>query len=124
MTDDASETVATANVNIQPASQPPGQCPQGQVGTPPDCHAPPPGSHCVVPRLHGKTPVAAKHALRVAGCAIGTVHKPRHKPKRRRGFRLLKVVTGQSLAPGAQKPAGTKVNLTLGYKRVKLTRRH
>jgi hypothetical protein len=55
----------------------------------------------------------------VAGCAIGRVHKPRHRPKHRRGFRLLTIVTGQSPAPGAQKPAGAKVDVTLGYKRVK-----
>jgi hypothetical protein len=51
------------------------------------------------------------------------VRKPRHKLRHRRGYRLVKVVRSQSPAPGAQEPAGTKVNVTLRFKRVRIRHR-
>jgi hypothetical protein len=77
---------------------------------------------CVAPKLSGKSLGAATQALAGASCKAGTVRRPRHAPKRRppkhKKWRL--VVISQSAAPGATAgPAGTVVNLMLGYKALK-----
>jgi hypothetical protein len=122
MSDQASSTATTVSITVAPASGPPLTCPDGEVGTPPNCthQQPPPPAKCVVPGLRGKALAAARRALTAAHCAAGKVIKPRHKRKRKHGVKLVTVVTGQTPKPGAQESAGTKVNLTLGYTRVKV----
>lgn len=125
MTDDASQALISVSFDIASAGGGnPGQCPAGQTGTPPNCTSgqQPPGMHCVVPRLHGKTLAAGRRALKRAHCAAGRVRKPKHHAKPPAGFKLVKVISKQSLPPGVLESPGTKVNLTLGYKRVRLSR--
>lgn len=72
--------------------------------TPP---APPPnsGPACVVPKVIGKKPAAAKSALRTAHCKLGTV-RGRKDPK-------VKVVA-QSPKAGTSRPDGATVSIKLG----------
>jgi beta-lactam-binding protein with PASTA domain len=62
----------------------------------------------VVPKLKGKTLVAAKKLLTKANCRLGKVTKKKG-PKSRKG----KVVS-QKPAPGAKKPLGTKIAVVIG----------
>lgn len=73
---------------------------------------PAPPEQCVVPKLKGKTPAAAKRALKKAHCALGKVRRPRHASKRKK-----LVVTSQSRRPGTRLRAGTKVSVKLGPRR-------
>ena len=68
---------------------------------------------CVVPRLAGKTVAQAKSALKVAGCAVGRVTRP----KARKGKKLGPLVV-KSSKPSAGKTleVGGEVNLKLGPK--------
>jgi hypothetical protein len=65
-------------------------------------------SHCVVPRLKGRSLSAARRRLRSAGCSVGEV-------ARRKGptARTAKVLT-QTPKPGAIRARGFAVGLTLG----------
>ena len=85
---------------------------------------PPPPPKCVVPKLAGKRLKAAKKKIRAAGCRVGKVTKPKprkrgKKAKRRGPF----VVKSSGPAAGRTVKAGTKVNLRLGPKPQKRTRR-
>jgi hypothetical protein len=62
---------------------------------------------CVVPRLKGDSPVAARRALRRAHCGLGKVRRPH-------GHHGRIVVVGQSAPVGTKLAAGTRVALTLG----------
>lgn len=64
---------------------------------------------CVVPKLKGKAPAAAKKALSAAGCGLGKVT---HRAGPKTGKKMPRVV-GQSPAPGKTLPAGTKIALTV-----------
>ena len=68
---------------------------------------------CLVPALKGKTLVAAKKALRAAGCALGKVAR-RPAAKGRNGKKKVKPrVVAQSRAPGKTLPFGTRIGLTV-----------
>lgn len=73
---------------------------------------PDPAPVCIVPRLAGKTLAGAKAALAAAACKLGTVRKP----KPRGGKRLPPLVVKSSTPTAGARPAGGKVNLTLGPK--------
>ena len=73
---------------------------------------PAPAARCVVPRLKGKSLKAAASLLSAAGCALGKVTRPKPRKHRRAAKNL--VVVAQSVAPGTQLRAGSKVALTLG----------
>jgi hypothetical protein len=65
-------------------------------------------SACVVPRLLGRKLGAARQALRANGCRLGAV-------KHRRGpAGMRRRVTKQSVRPGATRPAGQAVAVTIG----------
>jgi hypothetical protein len=65
---------------------------------------------CLVPALKGKTLVAAKKALRTAGCAPGKVaRRPGAKGRRK----AKPKVVAQSRAPGKTLPFGAKIGLTV-----------
>jgi hypothetical protein len=68
---------------------------------------PPPPVECVVPRLRGKTLLAARHALRLRHCALGKVRRARSRTISR-GRVLF-----QTPRPGAHRPRGSKVNVTI-----------
>ncbi len=76
-----------------------------QVGDPP-----PP---CTVPALSGITVAAATKRLKSAGCALGTVKKPR-----KTGRKTL-VVKSQSKSSGTRLEAGAKINVVLKIKPAK-----
>jgi hypothetical protein len=63
---------------------------------------------CVVPRLRGKRPVAARRALRAARCRGGEV------VRRPAGAAMRNRVIGQSRRTGKVLPRGTVVHLTAG----------
>jgi hypothetical protein len=68
---------------------------------------------CLVPALKGKTLVAAKKALRAAGCALGKVAR-RRSAKGGSGKKKAKPkVVAQSRAPGKTLPFGAKIGLTV-----------
>ena len=91
--------VRTLNVVAPPPL--PAPAPEPQPSSPRSA-----GPSCVVPRLTGRTLSAARRALRRAHCALGTVAKPS-------GHRGRLLVARQSIRPGRQAPAGTKVSLGL-----------
>jgi PASTA domain len=63
---------------------------------------------CVVPKLRGRRPVAAKKAVKNAGCAAGKV-------RRKRAVKAMRgKVIRQSPAAGKVVAPGTKVSLTVG----------
>jgi subtilisin family serine protease len=67
---------------------------------------PPPTVRCVVPRVTGKTLVAARSALTRSHCALGRVTRRRSRVRRGR-------VVAQSVRPGTRRPRGSRVGLTL-----------
>jgi PKD domain-containing protein len=67
-------------------------------------------SHCVVPKLKGKTLSQAKSLLKTFRCSLGKVTKP--KPRKHHKLGKL-IVQRSSPGAGAVKPIGTKVGLTL-----------
>jgi hypothetical protein len=70
--------------------------------------AAPAEAHCVVPKLVGKTPAAAKARLRAADCKVGLV-------SRKGGVKAAKAkVLVASPKAGATLPAGTAISLKLG----------
>ncbi|MDQ2631257.1 MAG: hypothetical protein M3Y75_09865 [Actinomycetota bacterium] len=74
---------------------------------------PPPPPVCVVPKLAGKTPKAAKKKIRAANCVVGKVSKPK-RPKGHKGRWILVVKSSNPRA--GSKPANGKVHLRLGPK--------
>jgi hypothetical protein len=78
------------------------------ASTPGPSPQPPAAASCKVPKLAGKKLGAAKKAIAAARCKLGTVTK-----KKGVTAKSGKVVQ-QSPKVGASKPAGSKVNLTLG----------
>jgi hypothetical protein len=68
---------------------------------------------CHVPKLKGLSLAKAQHALTKAGCKLGRVKRPKQAKKSHKHQGAL-VVTRQSVTVGASKPAGTRVDLTLG----------
>jgi subtilisin family serine protease len=80
------------------------------IVTMPPGEATPPKT-CTVPKLAGKTLGQAKSALAAAGCALGSVTKP--KPKK--GQKPPKLVV-KSSSPGAGSSTTAAVNLKLGPK--------
>ena len=62
---------------------------------------------CVVPKLRGKTLLAARRAVKRRHCALGRVRRA-YSSVIRRGR-----VLSQRPAPGAHRPRGAKVNLTI-----------
>ncbi len=106
----------TVTITAPPSSPPPGTPPSTGGG-----HNPPPTPRCTVPRLVGKTLSQATKALRTAHCRVGTVHKPRHKPRqspgKHRHWTLL--VVAASARSARTVAAGSKVSLTLGYRAVR-----
>jgi subtilisin family serine protease len=67
---------------------------------------------CTVPKLAGKTLAQAKAALRAAACELGAVRRPRSHP----GQRSPALVVRASAPAAGARPAGGKVDLTLGPK--------
>jgi hypothetical protein len=62
---------------------------------------------CIVPRLRGRTLLAARRAVKRRHCVLGRVRRA-YSPVIRRGR-----VLSQRPAPGVRRPHGTKVNLTI-----------
>jgi subtilisin family serine protease len=73
---------------------------------------PAPAPACVVPKLSGKTLAQAKAALKAAACKLGAVRMPRPA----KGKPLPPLVVKSSTPAAGARPAGGKVNLTLGPK--------
>ena len=67
-------------------------------------HGAPPGGGCRVPKLVGKTLTAAKQALRKTHCKLGKVVQVPSRAKK-------DMVLAQHPLPGANLPAGSKVDL-------------
>jgi hypothetical protein len=65
---------------------------------------------CVVPRLRGDSPVAARRALQRGHCNLGRVTAPR-------SHRGALIVAGQSVRAGRTLAGGTKVAIVLAGKR-------
>lgn len=65
-------------------------------------------THCIVPKLKGKTLKAAKKALRGAHCSLGKVTK-RHSSRKNRGH-----ILGTNPGAGAKLASGAAVKLTVG----------
>jgi PKD repeat protein len=65
-------------------------------------------SACVVPRLFGRKLGVARRILSASGCRLGAVRHRRTRAGRRR--RVIK----QSITPGAIRPAGQAVTVTIG----------
>ena len=65
-----------------------------------------PAPACIVPKLKGKTLVAAKGALSKAHCRVGKVTRKYSKVRKGR-------VISQRPTTGQQRPAGAKVNLAI-----------
>lgn len=80
-----------------------------------------PSATCTVPKLRGDSLRGARKALAKAGCAVGKVTKPKHKPKRAAGKhkKWALVVGGESPRSGKTVARGTKVNLTLVWKAIR-----
>jgi PKD repeat protein len=91
------------------------------VTSPPPPPPPPPPSKCHVPNVKGKTLAKARGALKAKGCAVGKLIKPKHKPKGSAGKhkKWALVVKSESPRIGSTKPKGTKVKLTLIWKKVR-----
>ena len=114
-----------------PADPPPGDPPPGPGPGDPPAPGPvgtlpgpplgipvidvPPRPRCKVPKVVGLPPAKAKRRLKLAGCGVGKVTKPKRRPGKR--FRL--VVKRTSLKRGATRPPGAKIGLTLKWKRIK-----
>lgn len=75
---------------------------------------------CAVPKLAGKTLGQATSALRVAGCVLGKVTKPKAK----KGRKLPPLVVKTSTPAAGAKPASGKVDLMLGPKPKPKKHRH
>ena len=71
---------------------------------------------CTVPKLKGLKLKTAKRKLRTAGCAVGKVKRP--KSARKAKQRRLRIKR-QSVRPGTQVAAGTKVALRVKVKAAK-----
>ncbi len=78
-------------------------------------------THCVVPKLKGKTLAQAKTALHKAHCALGQVRAPK-PPKHHKLGKL--VVVSSSPGAGSVRASGTKVRLALGPAPKPKPRRH
>jgi hypothetical protein len=77
-------------------------------------HGDPPRSPaCIVPRLAGKKLAQAKKALRAAGCAVGTVTRPRARKGKKLGHLVVK---SSQPSAGTILKVGSKVDLKLGPK--------
>jgi hypothetical protein len=87
----------------------------GANGLPPVIDPPPPVPPCEVPKLAGLTVAQARKRLVSAGCGVRKLKTP----KRPRGGRYRLVVKRASHRPGTIHAAGTRVGLTLVWKRVK-----
>jgi hypothetical protein len=87
----------------------------GPIGLPPVIDPPPP-IECEVPKLAGLTLAKAKAHLRASGCGIGKITRPK-KRTRGNGFRL--VVKKASRRPGTVLTEGTRIRLTLEWRRVR-----
>ena len=85
---------------------PPPPPPSPPPPPPPPPAPPPPPVRCVVPRVIGMTLGRAKSRIRAKHCGVGRVRRVHSK----RVGRVLK----QSPRPGARKPRGAKVSLTVG----------
>jgi hypothetical protein len=68
------------------------------------------GERCVVPRLHGDSPAAARRALQRGHCNLGRVSAPR-------SHRGALIVAGQSVRAGRTLADGSKVAIVLVGKR-------
>ena len=93
-----------------PPPPPPPPPPSGPGGAPPPAPAPKrvaAAARCKVPKLRGKTVVAAGRALRRARCRIGKLTRKRARAGKRRR------VIAQNPRAGLRRPAGTRVKLTL-----------
>ncbi len=88
--------------------QPPGAGPPPSPSFVPGNPARPPAvARCKVPKLRGRSVVAAARALRRAHCRVGRLSRKRARSGKRR--RVIK----QTPRAGARRPAGTRVKLTL-----------
>ena len=106
-------------VDCNPAAPPPVVVPPPPVAPPapppPPPPPPPPAApkaapvQCTVPKLVGLTLAKARTKLTKAHCKLGTVTRR----TTRRATRVGKVLT-QSRKAGTKRPAGTKVNVTVG----------
>jgi beta-lactam-binding protein with PASTA domain len=76
-----------------------------QIQTPPP--PAPPQPRCVVPKMKGKTLLAAKRAIKRAHCSVGKVTRL-YSARVRKGR-----VIAQKPRPGTKRAAGAKVMLTL-----------
>jgi hypothetical protein len=65
--------------------------------------------YCLVPKVRGKTPKAAKNALRGADCTVGTVKKSKKRTKKKK-------VLKQSAAPGSSISDTQPVDLKVSRK--------
>lgn len=92
---------ATQQFSFQTASSP---TPTTPPITPPI--TPSTGLRCRVPSLRGRSLAVARSRLRAAGCRLG------HVTRRRGGHGRMRVLA-QRPAAGVQRPAGTRVTLTL-----------
>jgi peptide/nickel transport system substrate-binding protein len=101
---------ATVTISGQPPPPPPPPPPvpppPPQPPPPPPPAPPPPPVRCVVPRVIGMTLGRAKARIRARHCGVGRVRRVHSN----RVGRVLR----QSPRPGARKPRGAKVNLTVG----------
>lgn len=100
----------TSDAMAIPAQQPVttgGQSQGGSADTSQAPHTTPP-ARCLVPRLKGLTPAAAKKKLRKARCGVGRIKHAKGK-KRQRG-RIL----SSSPKAGTKKAAGFRVGLVVG----------
>jgi hypothetical protein len=86
------------------------------VGPPPTQPPPPPAAapapkraaaRCRIPKLRGKTVLAAGRTLRRAGCRVGKVTRKKARSGKRRR------VIAQSPRAGLRRPAGARVKLTV-----------
>jgi len=104
------------NADIEPSAPsappaPPSPSPSTSSSPAPAPAAPPAeGPRCVVPKLVGKKPAAAKRALRRTGCRVGLVL---HRHSRKSAGKPAKV-RAQAPKPGRSLPPGTEVSLELG----------
>jgi hypothetical protein len=77
--------------------------PPASAGPPPA----PPAPECVVPKLKGKKPKAARKTVAKAGCKLGKVTRKRTAGKRPK-------VVKQKPKAGASRAPGSKINVVLG----------
>jgi len=102
----ATATDAAGNTSVCSASISYTRPPHGDPPRPPGC---------IVPQLVGKKLARAKTALKIAGCELGAVRKPKQQPKGKgKGHRPL-VVKSSNPAAGTRSASGN-VDLTLGPK--------